>query len=83
MQPLMEIHTKKQTYIVSQNLESIKSVFQYHGVKASDLQFSTKQQRKEFTKSLFLFALQEQLENNESEKQLTSTLALLARKMLP
>ena len=84
MQHFIEFHTRKQTYIVSQNPESVKSAFQTHDVKASDLLFSTNQQRKQFTKNLFLLALQEQLEKNEPEKdrQDTSSLALLARKIL-
>ena len=82
MQHFIEFHTSKQTYIVSQNPESVKSVFQTHDVKASDLRFSTNQQRKQLTKNLFLLALQEQLEENKVETQDTSTLALLARKIL-
>lgn len=82
MQPFIEFHTNKQTYIVSQRPESVKSVFQNHGVKASDLRFSTNRQRKQLTKNLFLLALQEQLESNEPEKQATSPLAVLARKIL-
>lgn len=82
MQPLIEFHTREKTYIVSQNPESVISVFQNHDVNPNDLQFSTDQQRKLFTKNLFLLALQEQLEKDEFEKQEISPLALLARKIL-
>jgi len=82
MSSFIEFHTGKQTYIVSQSPESVKSVFQNHGVKASDLQFSTDRQRKQLTKNLFLLALQEQLESTMPEEKSTSSLAVLARKIL-
>lgn len=82
MQSFIEFHTSKQTYIVSQSPESVKSVFQAHGVKASDLRFSTDRQRKQLSKNLFLLALQEQLEIDATQQQTTSSLAVLARKIL-
>jgi len=58
MSSFIEFHTGKQTYIVSQSPESVKSVFQNHG------------------------ALQEQLESTMPEEKSTSSLAVLARKIL-